>query len=109
MNFFTATYTAHPVMFGVAGMWLVSNAINAMPTPKPAGGAFYDWCFKFCQPLGAAIPRLLAIYSPDTLTALTGQTVKQSQPPNPPAPAGEQEQPVSLLSEEIPKWPSDLH
>lgn len=83
-------YQAHPVIAGAGSMWLLANAISAMPTPKPNGGAFYDWLFKFVQPIGAAIPRLLAIYSPQTLTALTGQTVKQTDPPNPPAPAGDQ-------------------
>lgn len=83
-------FTAHPVIAGAVCMWFLANAISALPTPKPNGGAFYDWFFKFCQPLGAAIPRLLAIYSPQTLTALTGQQVKPTDPPNPPAPAGEQ-------------------
>jgi hypothetical protein len=86
---------SHQVISGAVGMWLAATAINAMPTPKPGGSAFYDWAFKFLQTVGAAIPRLLAIYSPTTLTALTGQTVKPSNPPNPPAPEGNQDKTAS--------------
>lgn len=82
---------AHEIAFGVLAMWLLANAVSALPTPKPDGSAFYDWFFKFCQPIGAAIPRLLAIYFPQLLKNLTGQEAKPSIPANPPAPTGNQD------------------
>jgi len=71
---------AHQLIFGAVGMWLVGNAVSAMPTPKSDSSAFYDWFFKFMQPVGAAIPRLLAVYSPSTLTAVTGQSTAPTKP-----------------------------
>lgn len=111
MYFPADLFRAHPVTSGAVSMWLLANMINALPTPKPGGSAFYDFFFKFTQAIGAAIPRLLAIYAPQVLTTLTGQTVKQSVPPNPPAPAGEQvaneteavPQAKILLPQELPK------
>ena len=70
--------TAHPAIAGVAGMWCLGNAISALPTPNGNSGGFYVWFFKFMQPFGAAIPRLLAIYSPQTLVAITGQQAPKS-------------------------------
>jgi hypothetical protein len=80
---------AHQVVVGVGAMWLLSSAIGAMPTPKDDGSQFYEWLFKFAQTVGGAIPRLMAIYSPSTLNALTGQSPKTTIPPNPPVAAGE--------------------
>jgi len=85
--------TAHQLIVGIVLMWLASNAIGAMPTPHDGGSAFYAWAFKFLQAVGGALARLMAIYSPNTLTALTGQTVKPSIPPNPPEPAASDNQP----------------
>ena len=78
---------AHQLVTGAVLMWIVSTAIGALPTPKDGSSAFYEWFFKFAQGVGGAIPRLLAIYSPNTLTALTGQSPKETIPPNPPLPA----------------------
>ena len=69
--------------------WLLMNAISTLPTPKDGSSAFYEWFFKFSQAIGGAIPRLLAIYSPSTLSTLTGQSPKTTVPPNPPLPAEE--------------------
>jgi hypothetical protein len=71
-------------------MWLISSAIGAMPTPHDGSSAFYEWAFKFLQTIGGALPRLMAIYAPTALNALTGQTVKTTVPPNPPTPAAEE-------------------
>jgi hypothetical protein len=73
----------------LVGGWLLTNAISTMPTPKDGSSQFYEWFFRFAQAIGGAIPRLLAIYNPGTLNALTGQTVKTTIPPNPPVAAGE--------------------
>jgi hypothetical protein len=75
---------AHQVTAGVVLMWVVSTAIGAMPTPKDGSSGFYVFLFQFAQGIGGAIPRLLAIYAPTTLSSLTGQTVKTTTPPNPP-------------------------
>ena len=64
--------------------WLLMNAINTMPTPRDSSSALYTWAFKFLQTIGGSIPRLLAIYSPNTLSNLTGQSPKMTIPPNPP-------------------------
>ena len=64
--------------------WLLMNAINTMPTPRDDSSVLYTWAFKFLQLIGGAIPRLLAIYSPNTLSSLTGQSIKTTVPPNPP-------------------------
>lgn len=76
---------AHQLIAGAGLMWVMSTAIGAMPTPKASSSAFYEWFFKFSQGIGGAIPRLLAIYAPQTLTTLTGQTVKPAAttPPTP--------------------------
>jgi hypothetical protein len=79
-----ALIQAHQLIVGVALMWLLSSAIGAMPTPHDGSSAFYEWAFKFLQTIGGALPRLLAIYSPQALNALTGQTVKTTVPSNPP-------------------------
>jgi hypothetical protein len=84
---------AHQLVVGAALMWVISSAIGAMPTPKDGTSAFYDWFFKFSQTIGGAIPRLLAIYSPTTLNALTGQTIKATNPTNPPLTAEQEEKP----------------
>jgi hypothetical protein len=59
-----------------------------LPTPANNGSAFYSWFFKFTQPIGAGIPRLLAIFWPQVLNQLTGQTAKPTVPPDPPVAAG---------------------
>jgi hypothetical protein len=79
----------HPVWWGVGAMWLISNAVGALPTPKDNGSATYEWFFKFTQPIGAGIPRILAIFWPQVLAGLTGQQAKTTVPPNPPVAAGE--------------------
>jgi hypothetical protein len=84
---------AHQLVTGAACMWVISTAIGAMPTPKDGSSAFYDWFFKFSQGIGGAIPRILAIYSPQTLNALTGQTVKTTIPANPPLTAEQEAKP----------------
>jgi hypothetical protein len=81
--------TSHQLVIGIVLMWLASNAIGAMPTPKDNSSVGYEWAFKFCQSVGGGIARVLAVYTPSTLTALTGQTVKATVPPNPPVAAGE--------------------
>lgn len=84
---------SHQLAVGVGGMWLLSSAIGAMPTPRDNSSAFYDWAFKFLQTIGGALPRLMAIYSPSTLSALTGQKVTPAVPaPN--APAADNSNPV---------------
>jgi hypothetical protein len=75
---------AHQLIVGAGIMWVLSTAIGAMPSPKDGTSAGYEWFFKFSQGIGGAIPRLLAIYAPTTLSNLTGQTVKPTTPPNPP-------------------------
>jgi hypothetical protein len=75
---------AHQLVVGVGGMWLLSSAIGAMPTPRNGSSPFYHWAFTFLQTVGGALPRLMAIYSPATLNALTGQTAKTTVPANPP-------------------------
>lgn len=80
---------SHQLITGCVLMWLLSNAIGAMPTPKDGSSAFYEWAFKFTQAIGGALARVLAVYSPHTLTALTGQTTKETVPPNPPHAASE--------------------
>jgi hypothetical protein len=82
--------THHPVWWGVGSMWLLSNAIGALPTPRDGSSAFYDWFFKFTQPIGAGLPRLLAIFWPSMLTSLTGQVSKTTVPPNPPVTAAQE-------------------
>jgi hypothetical protein len=84
---------AHQIVAGAVAMWILSSAIGAMPTPKDGGSQFYEWLFKFAQTVGGAIPRLMAIYSPQTLNALTGQTANTTVPPNPPIAAGEAAKP----------------
>lgn len=81
--------THYPVAWGVGAMYLLSTAIGALSTPKDGGSAFYEWFWKFTQPIGAAIPRLLAIFWPNALTAITGQVSKTTVPPNPPISAPE--------------------
>jgi hypothetical protein len=83
----------HQVLSTVIIGLVVTNAINAMPTPRDGSSQFYEWFFKFANGLGGGIARLLAVYSPSTLTALTGQTVKPTIPPNPPVAEGEQPKP----------------
>lgn len=79
---------SHGIAVMVAG-WLLTNAISTMPTPRDNSSQFYEWFFKFMQAIGGAIPRLLAIYQPAALNAMTGQTPKPTIPPNPPTAAGE--------------------
>lgn len=86
---FAAFYNAHPTWFWLGVAWLVSNAISAMPTPQTGSSQMYEWFFKFVTPIGGGLARVMAIYSPSTLTNLTGQTVKPSIPPNPPVALGE--------------------
>jgi hypothetical protein len=74
----------HQLVTGIILMWIVSNAISAMPTPRDGSSAAYGWFFRFSQSIGGALARVMAIYSPSTLTALTGQQVKPTIPPNPP-------------------------
>jgi hypothetical protein len=83
---------AHQLAIGVGGMWLLSSAIGAMPTPHDGSSVMYEFWFKFLQTIGGALPRLLAIYSPTTLNALTGQTAKTTIPPNPPISDGSAKQ-----------------
>jgi hypothetical protein len=68
--------------------WIISNAVSSMPTPHDGSSPFYEWFFRFSQAIGGALPRLLAIYSPATLSALTGQNPKVTTPPNPPVSDG---------------------
>jgi len=86
---------AHQLVVGIVSMWLIGNAVSALPTPKDSSSTLYEWFFKFMQPIGAAIPRLMAVYSPSMLNALTGQSQQTQQanttsaapaPPAPPAP-----------------------
>lgn len=79
----------HQFWSGIILMLFVTNAISAMPTPKDGSSTFYAWFFKFAQGIGGSIPRLLAIYSPQTLTAITGQEVKPTIPPDPPKTASQ--------------------
>jgi hypothetical protein len=79
----------HQLVIGMGLMWVLSNAISAMPTPRDGSSAFYQWLFKFSQALGGALARLMAVYAPDTLSALTGQSVHTTVPPNPPLTAAE--------------------
>lgn len=78
----------HHLVSGMVLMWLISNAIGAMPTPKDGSSAAYVWFFKFTQAIGGALARVMAVYSPNTLTALTGQTIHATIPPNPPVTGG---------------------
>ena len=71
----------HQLGVGAVAMWLLSSA---MPTPKDGSSAGYTWLFSFAQTIGGAIPRLLAIYAPSTLKAVTGQTPKATMPQDPP-------------------------
>jgi hypothetical protein len=75
---------SHQLIVGAVAMWFLSSAIGALPTPHDGSSQFYEWFFKFSQTVGGAIPRLMAIYFPTTLNALTGQTTKLTIPPNPP-------------------------
>jgi hypothetical protein len=75
-------FQAHQLVVGVVGMWLLANAIGAMPTPKADSSPFYEFLFKFAQSTGGGISRVLAVYSPNTLTALTGQSVQPSTKSN---------------------------
>jgi hypothetical protein len=84
---------AHQLVVGAGVMWVLSSAIGAMPTPKDGSSALYVWAFTFLQTIGGAIPRILAIYSPSTLSTLTGQTVKTTNPPNPPLTAEQEAKP----------------
>jgi hypothetical protein len=68
--------TAHQLVVGIVLMWLASNAIGAMPTPHDGSSAVYEWFFKFAQAIGGALARLMAIYSPNTLSALTGHNTE---------------------------------
>ncbi len=61
-------------------MWVVSTAIGALPTPKDDSSQVYEFFFKFLTGIGAGLARLMAVYSPSTLTALTGQSVQPVQP-----------------------------
>jgi hypothetical protein len=83
---------AHQLAIGIGGMWLLSSAIGAMPTPHDGSSTAYEFWFKFLQTIGGALPRLMAIYSPTTLNALTGQTAKTTIPPNPPISDGSAKQ-----------------
>jgi hypothetical protein len=80
---------SHQLIVGIVLMWVASNAIGAMPTPRDGGSAAYEWFFKFSQAIGGALARLMAVYSPSTLTALTGQVAKTTTPPDPPKSASE--------------------
>jgi hypothetical protein len=80
---------AHQLIAGMALMWVICTAIGAMPTPRDNSSQFYEWAFKFLQSIGSGLARLMAIYQPAALNALTGQTVKTTIPPNPPVAAGE--------------------
>ena len=80
---------SHQLVSGIVAMWLVANAIGALPTPRDNSSQLYEFFFKFAQSTGGGISRVLAVYSPGTLTALTGQTLKTTVPPNPPVAAGE--------------------
>lgn len=79
---------SHGLLVMVVG-WIVTNAISTMPSPRDNSSQYYEWLFKFLQAAGGAIPRLLAIYKPAALTALTGQAPKETIPPNPPISASE--------------------
>jgi hypothetical protein len=83
---------SHGVVVLVAG-WVLTNAISTLPTPRNNSSQFYEWFFKFAQSVGGAIPRLMAIYQPAALSAMTGQTPKPTMPPNPPIAAGEAAKP----------------
>lgn len=85
----------HQLVVGMILMWLASNAIGAMPTPRDGSSGAYNWFFKFAQAIGGALARVMAVYSPSTLTALTGQSVHTTIPPNPPIAAGESSQKIA--------------
>lgn len=79
---------SHGLVVMIVG-WILANAISSMPTPRDNASQFYEWLFKFAQAVGGAIPRVLAIYKPAALAKLTGQTPKETIPPNPPISASE--------------------
>jgi hypothetical protein len=95
MHWVLSLIEAHQIVSGTILMWIIGNAISAMPTPRDNGSMFYDWFFKFMQPIGGAIPRMLAIYAPSWLKAITGQETKSTVPPNPPVPAEDTGSPVA--------------
>jgi hypothetical protein len=50
----------HQVLYTLAGYYIFSAAVGAMPTPMPNGNAFYSWMFHFLQTLGANLARVVA-------------------------------------------------
>lgn len=79
----------HPMLWGMGLMWIIGNIASTMPTPRDNSSIAYEWVFKFFQPIGAAIPRVLAVYAPSWFATVTGQQPKPTIPPNPPIAAGE--------------------
>jgi len=80
---------AHQLIAGMILMWVLCTGIGALPTPRDNSSQVYEFFFKFLTGIGAGMARVLAIYSPQTLSTLTGQTLKATVPPNPPVAAGE--------------------
>lgn len=64
MHWLTEMIKYHPTMVGVGAMWLFSNFVMTMPSPKRDAGTAYEWAFGFLHVLGAGIPRLIAIFAP---------------------------------------------
>jgi hypothetical protein len=75
---------SHQAIAGIVAMYIAATAIGALPTPRDNSSLFYHWCFRFLTGLGAGAARILAIYKPAWLVAITGQTLHPTIPSNPP-------------------------
>jgi len=64
MTWFTNFIHWHPYLAGALAMWLFSNFVATMPTPRANASQFYEWMFGFLHALGAGLPRIIATFAP---------------------------------------------
>ena len=60
-----ASIQHHQVLYTVAGYYVFSAAVGAMPTPATNGNMFYRWLFGFLQAVGANLTRVVASKYPE--------------------------------------------
>jgi len=69
---------SHPAFFGILCFYVVSAAVNALPTPTDQNSPFYHWLFKF-----ANIALANAMRIPEIRTLVGAQSApppKETQP-----------------------------
>src|ERR1700677_1083235 len=99
----TAIYNlvqAHPTYLALAGYFLFSNFVSALPSPTTASGGFYKWFFAFSTGIGAALRRLFPKLRLNDVTS-SAQTYF-TKPPDPAAIAQVEAHKVAAAEGDLP-------